>query len=1133
MIQTLPGHGNDLARIISPIRQFQRAQILVLTVLAAALASASGPADWPVRAGNEANTRYSSLSQINRENVTTLSLAWTYHTGDSTEGANIECTPVVVAGRMYLTTADGTVAALNAETGQEIWMLKTFEIPKHAQYLEKAHGPRGMNRGVAFWADSARSDIARIFFASQQGWLFSIDANTGILDASFGEGGLVDLRKGLDWDCSKLFYGCSSPGAIFGDSIILGFANGEGGPPNSPGDIRAFDVRTGKQRWTFHTIPRPGEVGYDTWPANAWKERGGANAWGGISVDTEKGIAFAGTGSAAADFMAGDRLGDNLFANCILALDARTGRRIWHFQTVKHDTWDLDIPVPPIMITVKRDGREIPAIAQVSKTGFVYVLDRYMGTPLFPMEERPVAQTDIPGEKSAATQIFPMKPPAFTRQVYSDDDVTDISPEARAFVLEKLKSMRYGAMFSPASAQGTVFFPGLHGGANWAGGSWDPETGILYVAGNNVPYYGQYDGTPVPRVKIDRFRDHDGYPAVKPPWGTLTALDLNRGELVWQVPLGEHPELTAKGVPQTGTENFGGNIVTAGGLVFVAGTKDEMFRAFDKAMGKVLWQYKLNAGGYAQPCTYMVNGKQFVAIAAGGGGKLGTKSGDEFVAFALPNAAAATVATSAEPKPKKVVFLAGTKSHGPGDHEYELGLKLLQKSLETSPNAPKMRTEIYLDGWPEDERVLDDADTIVLYSDGSDRDEMAHPILRGDRLSVLKRHMDRGCGLVSIHYSDFVPSKKAGEHFLDWIGGYFDYENGDTPNKWYSAIENREFDVSPAIGNHPVSFGLKPFTIREEFYFKQRFRENDSRWKPVVAFDSDGSDPAKVVGWAVQRDNGGRGFGFTGGHYFKNYYRDEYRTLLLNAIVWTSGLDVPAEGIQSVVAPEFRIRTLVVTGHNHPAHDWKLTTAALQDVFAKEPRMDLRVVDDPEFLATPEVFDYDVIVQNYVNWDRPGLSEAAQANLVKFVSESKGLSVIHFANGAFRDWPEYLKMVRRVWVDNVSGHDSYGQFRVDIVPIEHEITKGLTSFDTIDELYFSQYGDAPIEVLATAKSVTTGKDEPMAFVYEYGEGRVFQTVLGHAPESIAGAGTAELIRRGTAWAAAQSAVPAAKHYEGK
>jgi quinoprotein glucose dehydrogenase len=432
---------------------------------------------------------------------------------------------------------------------------------------------------------------------------------------------------------------------IWKDTIIVGVSCDEGPGISAPGDIRAFDVHDGKQVWEFHTVPRPGEFGHETWKGDSWKDRGGANAWGGLSVDPKRGMVFAGLGSAAFDFYGGDRHGDNLFANCTIALDAKTGKRIWHFQTLRHDIWDHDLPIYPNLVTVTRDGKKIDAVAQVTKTGYVFLFDRATGTPLFEVKDQPVPASDLKGELAAALQPIPVKPPTFAAQFLDETNVTNIGEANRASVLEQLREIRGGPAFNPPSEQGTVVIPGFHGGANWSGASFDPTSGLLYVNSNNVPNIITMAGSkpedverlgPFGHKGYRKFLDNAGYPAIKPPWGILTAINLNTGDFAWQVPLGEHPELTARGIPRTGTETFGGSIVTAGGLVFIAGTKDERFHAFDKTTGELLWEHPLPAGGYATPSTYQVNGRQYVVIAAGGAGKLQTKAGDAFVVFALP-----------------------------------------------------------------------------------------------------------------------------------------------------------------------------------------------------------------------------------------------------------------------------------------------------------------------------------------------------------------------------------------------------------------------------------------------------------------------------------------------------------------
>lgn len=698
-------------------------------VAAAALALA-GPAraqqDWPTHGGDPGHRQWSPLDQVNRANVTRLQVAWTYRSGDADPAnrSQIQCQPIVVRGVLYATSPALKVFALDAATGRERWRFDPFAGGEKMPTL-------GVNRGVTYWEDG---DDRRILFTAGQR-LYALDARTGAPIPSFGAAGSVSLLDGLDRDVTGLYVISNTPGALYRDLLILGTRVSEGPGASAPGHVRAYDVRTGKIRWIFHTIPHPGESGHETWPRDAWTRSGGANAWSGISVDPARGLVFLPIGSAAFDFWGGNRKGANLFADSVLALDARTGRRVWHYQLVHHDLWDRDPPAAPVLVTVERNGKKVDAVAQATKQGFVFLFDRETGTPLFPIEERPVPASDLAGEEAWPTQPVPLLPPPFARQALAEADLTERTPAARAAVLERFRAVRSGRPFIPPSAQGTVIFPGFDGGAEWGGAAFDDATGLLYVNANEMPWIltmvaiepgpsgsadargrvvyqqhcaachgidragdpqGQYPplttvnrrlsrdavdhivrggkgampsfgmltagqrsalvaylfgdaagkaaGSDPPDVTVpfthtgyNRFLDPDGYPAVKPPWGTLTAIDLGAGAIAWQKPLGHPPGLPrAEGAPMLGTENYGGVIVTAGGLLFVGATKDEKLRAFDKATGALLWETALPAGGYASPATYSVNGRQFVVIAAGGG-KMGTKSGDAYVAFALPS----------------------------------------------------------------------------------------------------------------------------------------------------------------------------------------------------------------------------------------------------------------------------------------------------------------------------------------------------------------------------------------------------------------------------------------------------------------------------------------------------------------
>jgi len=691
---------------------------LVLAALSAAPASQQGqsarPVEWPAYGGGPEQIRFSPLHQINKSNVARLGVAWTYDTGQS---GGLQTHPLVVNGVLYGYTPTHQTFALRAGTGEHLW---TFDSGIKG---------RGANRGLMYWSSA---NDARVYAAVDQ-YLYALDARTGKPVPSFGDNGRIDLRLGLDRDPKTQNVRLTSPGVVYNDLVIVGGRVGEG-LPSSPGYIRAYDARTGEPRWTFHTIPHPGEPGYDTWSKDSWTYNGGTNNWPGMALDQTRGIVYAPTGSAADDFYGGNRLGDNRFANCLLALDARTGRLIWYFQFVRHDIWDRDPPSPPSLVRVRRNGRLIDAVVQTTKQGFVFVFDRTNGQPLFPIEYKRYPASDVPGEVAADTQPLPTKPKPFARQVLTEQMLTNRTPEAHQWAVEKFATFRNGGQFLPfAVGKPTVIFPGFDGGAEWGGSAVDPATAILYVNANDLPWTGalapaerEQDGrglylqhcaschrddragTPpmipslvgietrrspaelsaiiqrgagrmpgFPALGLDalsaiveylltgvatpalnpsaasaspaavipyrftgynKFLDPDGYPAVAPPWGTLSAIDLNTGDYAWRIPLGEYPELAEQGMKNTGTENYGGPIVTAGGLVFIGATNfDRKFHAFDKKTGALLWETTLPFSGNATPVTYEVDGRQFIVIAAGGGkGKPGSPSGGVYVAFALP-----------------------------------------------------------------------------------------------------------------------------------------------------------------------------------------------------------------------------------------------------------------------------------------------------------------------------------------------------------------------------------------------------------------------------------------------------------------------------------------------------------------
>jgi len=772
-------------------------------------------ADWPVYGGQTANNHYSALTQINAKNVGKLRIAWTY---DTHEKGGMQGSPLIVGRTLYGYTPSQKVIAVDAGTGKLLW---TFDS-----------GVAGTQpaRGLTYWHDGNESRL----FAGVMNFLYALDPATGTPIASFGEAGRVDLRKQLRGDYQQQSIALTSPGVIYKDLIIVGGRNPETHPA-PPGDIRAYDVHTGTLRWSFHTIPHPGEEGYETWPKEAWKKSGAANNWAGMTVDADRGIVYAPTGSAVFDFYGADRIGSDLYANTLLALDAETGKRIWHFQGVHHDIWDRDFPSPPTLVTLTRDGKRVDALAQTTKQGFIYVFDRVTGKPLFPIQERPYPASDVPGESASPTQPLPLAPEPFGRQILTQDMLTNRTPEAHQFALDKFKTLRSAGQFLPFTVDKlTVIFPGFDGGAEWGGSALDPATGVLYVNENEMAWLGGLaptltGGTPGERayrnlcsvchgvhregappafptlVGIDKrladkdvvlairqgkgrmpgfpniddaqmqslleflkssatqaqtsagdkqemqgaasaakpiseeeragaasyqahcaichgdrlegiapsfpallgigsrmtrqqtldfvrngkgrmpgfprlddreltallhymgvtansalvvtddaaktdsdemryqftgyrkFLDQDGYPAISPPWGTLNAVDLNTGRYLWKIPFGEYPELAAKGMKDTGSENYGGPIVTASGLLFIGATVyDRKMHAFDSHTGKLLWETTLPYAGSATPATYMVDGKQYVVIAAGGGKDPKSPSGGEYVAFALP-----------------------------------------------------------------------------------------------------------------------------------------------------------------------------------------------------------------------------------------------------------------------------------------------------------------------------------------------------------------------------------------------------------------------------------------------------------------------------------------------------------------
>ncbi|KAA9035949.1 PQQ-binding-like beta-propeller repeat protein [Ginsengibacter hankyongi] len=697
--------------------------------------------NWSVYGGTKDAMHYSSLIEVDTSNVGELQVAWEYHTGDADTGSStqIQCNPIIVNGVLYALSPKMKLFALDAATGKENWVFNP-EVLNRIDTNAPAKLPLtflNTGRGVSYWTDG--KDDKRVFYTAGY-YLICLNANTGKIITTFGENGHIDLHDGLGRHVKDRFITSNTPGVIYKDLLIMGSRVAEDATA-APGHIRAYNVITGKQQWIFHTIPQPGELGYDTYEdKNAWQHLGSANNWAGMSLDEKRGIVFVPSGSVAFDFYGGKRLGNNLFADCVVALDAATGKRIWHFQTVHHDLWDRDLPTAPILATITKDEKKIDAVVQITKSGFIFLFDRETGKPIYPVEEKQVpTQSELQGEKPSPTQPFPTFPKPFARQVLNEGDLNNlVSDSSYQDIKKRLASYKTGNIFNPPSKEGTIIFPGFDGGGEWGGPAYDPSTGIIYVNATEMPWIltmidvkndektnetylqagkrlymktcvachgperkgaGSYPSLinvnkkykelafdqllangrkmmpafntfsaeeksaiasfildikhnqskkfiaplktkdpyldlPYTSTGYNKFLTKEGYPAVKPPWGTLTAINLNTAEVVWKDTLGDYPELKAKGI-HSGTENYGGPVVTAGGLIFIAATSDSKIRAFNKRTGQLLWEAELPASGFATPAVYNIDGKEYLVIACGGG-KLKTKSGDAYVAFALP-----------------------------------------------------------------------------------------------------------------------------------------------------------------------------------------------------------------------------------------------------------------------------------------------------------------------------------------------------------------------------------------------------------------------------------------------------------------------------------------------------------------
>ena len=696
---------------------------------------------WKYYNGTPGALKYSSLKEIDTLNISSLQPIWTYQTGDADTAARsqIQTNPIVINGVLYGISPQLKLFALKAENGKNIWVFDPTKEWKNGP-ADRASFHNMINaRGLCYWTDNKGEE--RLFYTVGS-FTIAIDAKTGKPLTSFGEGGAIDLHENLGREVSDLIVVNTSPGVIYNDLLILGTRVDENSPA-APGHIRAYDVRTGKMKWIFHTIPQPGEHGYDTWEdKNAYKYAGGANVWSGFSLDEKKGVIFAGTGSAAYDFYGGNRKGSNLFANCLLAIDANTGKRKWHFQFIHHDVWDKDLPTPPVLTSLERDGKSVDVVIQTTKNGQIFVFERENGKPFFPIVETKVpTNSDLEGEKPWPTQPTPSLPEPFSRQTLTKSEINPyLEGEERTWVEEKMATLRYGHAFVLPGKTPSLIYPGFDGGGEWGGSAVDPQEDILWVNSNEMPWimemkavkkrevkketiyaagkrlfeeqcavchgenkkglgnnpslenitsrYNQsalttllnsgrrmmpsfkrlpdaekeaiasyllalpngkqayverdkrketaYDKVPYKMAGYNKFLTPKGNPAISPPWGSLNAINLKTGKLLWKVPLGEYPELKKKGVPPTGTENYGGPVVTAGGLVFIAGTPDKMFRAFNKMNGKLVWSYELPFAAFATPAMYKIGDKQFITIACGGG-KLKSTSGDAYVTFAIPD----------------------------------------------------------------------------------------------------------------------------------------------------------------------------------------------------------------------------------------------------------------------------------------------------------------------------------------------------------------------------------------------------------------------------------------------------------------------------------------------------------------
>ncbi len=648
---------------------FQYALIFLALMISACASSPVAPiptagGEWPHYGGDRASRKYSPVNQINRENVKELEVAWTWVSVDEELRKEIKLvpetfkpTPIMVNGLLYTSTSFSQVVAINPGTGETVW---TYD-PKSYESGRPAN-TGFQHRGVEFWTDGTDE---RIIIATGGCQLVALNAKTGEPYPDFGENGIVDLTQGLGREFNRRQYGMNSPPIVCRDTIVVGsivfdMPTVTHGSP--PGHVRGYDVRTGEMKWIFHTIPVAGEFGVETWEEDSWEYVGNTNVWSMMSADEELGYVYLPIGTPSNDWYGGHRLGNNLFAESLVCLNAETGERVWHFQAVHHGLWDYDLPCAPTLVDIEVDGKEIKAVAQVSKQGMTYVFDRATGEPVWPIEERPVPQSAVPGERTSATQPFPTKPPAFERLGFTEEDVIDFTPEIRDETLKILADYKLGAMFEPPvevsdEVKGTLVLPGPAGGANWGGAAFDPETGILYVPSMTLPL-ALGVGTPDPNRSNFRYmfrgsgfvKGYEGLPLVKPPYGRITAIDLNRGEHVWQVAHGDGPrnhpllkdlDLPPLGSAANGAISNGGPLLTRELLFTIQADEDVLritrmgpagfIRAYDKTNGALVWEHRIDITPHGTPMTYVYEGRQYVVLSAGGLGQEG-----QLIAFALP-----------------------------------------------------------------------------------------------------------------------------------------------------------------------------------------------------------------------------------------------------------------------------------------------------------------------------------------------------------------------------------------------------------------------------------------------------------------------------------------------------------------